>query len=132
MVRWAPEKFGQPAGRAAFAGLVAESTTGPVPHLEGMAGVWQQVGDRLTDAISAGDLRPDLDVGQMLCVLVGPALMAVVREGDELAIETPRCFGARFDAASGRFGLALEDLTSRQVTFGNVLVPVSRRHGQRR
>lgn len=44
---------------------------------------------------------------------------------DELEIETPRCFGARFDPASGRFGLALEDLTEREVTFGNVLVPVS-------
>jgi hypothetical protein len=44
---------------------------------------------------------------------------------DELEIETPRCFGARFDQGSGRFGLVLEDLTSRRVTFGNVLVDVS-------
>ncbi|MCU0269390.1 MAG: TetR/AcrR family transcriptional regulator [Acidimicrobiales bacterium] len=82
MVRWALEKFGQPAGRAAFAGLVAESPTGPVPRLERMAGMWQQVSDRLTDAISSGELRPDLDVGQLLSVLVGPALMAVVLEGE--------------------------------------------------
>lgn len=82
MVRWALEKFGQPAGRAAFAGLVAESPTGPVPNLARMAGVWQQVGDRLTAAISSGELRADLDVGQLLSVLVGPALMAVVLEGD--------------------------------------------------
>jgi hypothetical protein len=43
---------------------------------------------------------------------------------DELEIETPACFGARFDAASGRFGLVLEDLTDRDVTFGNVLVDI--------
>ncbi|HVN50441.1 MAG TPA: phosphotransferase [Acidimicrobiales bacterium] len=43
----------------------------------------------------------------------------------ELELETPRCFGARFDPRSGRFALALEDLTLRQVTFGNVLVEVS-------
>lgn len=82
MVRWALEKFGQPAGRAAFAGLVAESPTGPVPRLERMAGVWRQVGDRLTAAIDSGELRADLDVGQLLSVLVGPALMAVVLEGE--------------------------------------------------
>jgi AcrR family transcriptional regulator len=82
MVRWALEKFGQPAGRAAFAGLVAESPTGPAARVERMAEVWHQVGDRLTSAISSGELRPDLDIGQLLSVLVGPALMAVVLDGE--------------------------------------------------
>lgn len=44
---------------------------------------------------------------------------------DELTLETPRCFGSRFDPDSGRFGLILEDLTDRDVTFGNVLVDVT-------
>lgn len=44
---------------------------------------------------------------------------------DEMAIETPGCFGARFDVESGRFALVLEDLTTRDVVFANALTPVS-------
>ncbi|MFN8019314.1 MAG: phosphotransferase [Acidimicrobiales bacterium] len=43
---------------------------------------------------------------------------------DELSVETPGCFGARFDDETGRFGLILEDLRARDVTFANALVPI--------
>ena len=42
-----------------------------------------------------------------------------------LSVETPRCYAASFDAATGPFGLLLEDLTERGATFPNAMVPVS-------
>lgn len=87
MVRWALEKFGQPAGRAAFAGLIAEHRGGPLPGMDRLAKVWAQVGERLGDAIRTGDLRSDLSVEELLSALVGPALMAVVLEGGAAVTE---------------------------------------------
>lgn len=43
----------------------------------------------------------------------------------ELDLETPRCFGAGFDAASSDFAIVLEDLTLRGATFPSVLSPVT-------
>jgi Phosphotransferase enzyme family len=43
----------------------------------------------------------------------------------ELTIEAPRCFGAAFDPASGRFALLLEDLTTRGAIFPNVTQPTT-------
>ncbi len=44
---------------------------------------------------------------------------------DELDIEAPVAFGSHFDAASGRFGLLLEDLTARDARFPSTLDDVS-------
>lgn len=43
----------------------------------------------------------------------------------ELDIETPRAFASSFDPASGRFGLLLEDLRTRDARFPSALDPVS-------
>jgi len=43
----------------------------------------------------------------------------------ELDLETPRSFGAGFDAASSDFAIVLEDLTLRGATFPSVLSPVT-------
>lgn len=43
----------------------------------------------------------------------------------ELDVETPRSFGAGFDAESSDFAIVLEDLNLRGATFPNVLSPVS-------
>ncbi|CAM8672902.1 phosphotransferase [Sphingobium sp.] len=43
----------------------------------------------------------------------------------ELNLETPRSFGAGFDAASSDFAIVLEDLTLRGATFPSVLSPVT-------
>jgi AcrR family transcriptional regulator len=83
MVRWALEKFGQPAGRAAFAGLLTEPGAGS----DRLATVWAKVGERLALAIDGGELRSDLSVEELLSVLVGPAVMAVVLEGDAAVTE---------------------------------------------
>ena len=42
----------------------------------------------------------------------------------ELQLETPRSFGAGFDAETGDFAIVLEDLTLRGAIFPNVLTPV--------
>ncbi len=42
-----------------------------------------------------------------------------------LSVETPRCYAASFDPATGQFGLLLEDLTERGARFPNATVPVS-------
>ena len=43
----------------------------------------------------------------------------------ELDLETPRSFGAGFDAVSSDFAIVLEDLTLRGATFPSVLSPVT-------
>jgi hypothetical protein len=43
----------------------------------------------------------------------------------ELDIETPAIFASSFDAATGRFGLLLEDLRARDARFPSALDPVS-------
>lgn len=43
----------------------------------------------------------------------------------ELDLETPRSYGAAFDAATSDFAIVLEDLTLRGATFPSVLSPVS-------
>ena len=87
MVRWALEKLGQPAGRAAFAGLVAEASSGPVDRMDRMALIWAQVGARLESARSSGEIDADLSITDLLSVLVGPALFAVVLEGESAISE---------------------------------------------
>jgi hypothetical protein len=42
-----------------------------------------------------------------------------------LSVETPRCYAASFDPATGQFGLLLEDLTERGARFPNATLPVS-------
>ena len=42
-----------------------------------------------------------------------------------LSVETPRCYAATFDPATGQFGLLLADLTERGARFPNAIVPVS-------
>jgi len=42
-----------------------------------------------------------------------------------LPVETPRCFAASFDPATGQFGLLLEDLSERDARFPDATVPVS-------
>ena len=44
---------------------------------------------------------------------------------DDLDIETPAVFASHFDPATGRFGLLLEDLTTRGARFPSALDPVS-------
>ena len=44
---------------------------------------------------------------------------------DDLDIETPAAFAGNFDAATGRFGLLLEDLTTRDARFPSALDAVS-------
>lgn len=46
----------------------------------------------------------------------------------ELDIETPACFGGEHFAASGTFGIAMEDLRQRNVHFANVKSDVSLEH----
>lgn len=43
----------------------------------------------------------------------------------ELDLETPRSFGAGFDAETSDFAIVLEDLAQRGASFSNVLMPVS-------
>ncbi|MGJ6125049.1 phosphotransferase [Mycolicibacterium sp. Y3] len=47
------------------------------------------------------------------------------RLGDELPINTPRCFGAVRDIPSTSFGLVLEDLRPRGIEFPSVLTPTT-------
>lgn len=43
----------------------------------------------------------------------------------EIEIETPACFGGEYNAGTGSFGIALEDLRQRNVQFANVTTDVS-------
>jgi hypothetical protein len=92
------------------------STAGRI--VVGIAGV---TGATLPDQLVIKVARPDLPATPLYANEV--AVYAHLR--DEFTIETPRCFGARFDAASGRFGLVLEDLTTRDVVFANATTAVS-------
>lgn len=47
------------------------------------------------------------------------------RLGDSLPVNTPGCFGAIYDAASGTFGLVLEDLRVDGATFNSATSPTT-------
>ncbi len=80
---------------------------------------------------SAGDLPERLVLKTMLVSPHAPSEMyeTEVRFYNELrpslSLETPRCYAASFDAATGQFGLLLEDLTERGARFPNATLPVS-------
>jgi hypothetical protein len=80
---------------------------------------------------SAGDLPERLVLKTMLVSPHAPSEMyeTEVRFYNELrpslSVETPRCYAASFDPATGQFGLLLEDLTERGARFPNATVPVS-------
>lgn len=80
---------------------------------------------------SAGDLPERLVLKTMLVSPHAPSEMyeTEVRFYNELrpslSVETPQCYAASFDPATGQFGLLLEDLTERGARFPNAILPVS-------
>ena len=82
-------------------------------------------------AASRGDLPQRLVLKTMLVSPRAPREMfeTEVRFYRELrpslAVETPRCYAASFDPATGQFGLLLEDLTERGARFPNAIEQVS-------
>ena len=80
---------------------------------------------------SAGDLPERLVLKTMLVTPHAPSEMyeTEVRFYNELrpslSVETPRCYAASFDPATGQFGLLLDDLTQRGARFPNATAPVS-------
>jgi Phosphotransferase enzyme family len=80
---------------------------------------------------SAGDLPERLVLKTMLVTPHAPSEMyeTEVRFYNELrpslSLETPRCYAASFDPATGQFGLLLEDLSERGARFPNATVAVS-------
>jgi hypothetical protein len=80
---------------------------------------------------STGDVPSRLVLTTMLVSPHAPSEMyeTEVRFYNELRpslpVETPRCYAASFDAATGQFGLLLEDLTERGARFPNATVAVS-------
>ncbi|MEZ5144416.1 MAG: phosphotransferase [Acidimicrobiales bacterium] len=98
----------------------------------GVASTADRVAIGLTYAAgTSGDLPDRMILKTMLASPHAPRAMyenevRFYREiRDELAIETPRVFASRFDPATGRFGLLLEDLTTRGARFPSALDPVS-------
>ncbi len=80
---------------------------------------------------SSGDLPARMVLKTMLLSPHAPAEMYATevrfyRElRPSLSVETPRCYAASFDPATGQFGLLLEDLTERGARFPNATVPVA-------
>lgn len=81
MVRWSLEKFGQPGGRAALAGLLAEAPDRRGGVQAQLAGIWQLMNDRLRRAVQDGELRADLDADALIAAISGPAMMAAINRG---------------------------------------------------
>lgn len=78
MVRWSLAKFGQPAGRAALAGLLAEPAGGDGVRSDQLALVWRRTGERLAEAVERHEVRAGVDTRLLMTLLAGPALMAAV------------------------------------------------------
>ena len=76
MVRWSLEKFGNPAGRAAIAGLLAEPAGAARGRSDQLSLVWRRTGERLAAAVAHGELRRDVDANLLMALLAGPALLA--------------------------------------------------------
>jgi len=87
MVRWALAKYADPAGRAALAGLLAEPRDDGV-RLEPLSGVWHRIGERLQRAVDDGEVGRDVDVGSLVVMFAGPAMMATLLHGNAATSET--------------------------------------------
>ena len=77
--------------------------------------------DDLAEQVVVKVSRPDLGA----LPLYENEVAFYTRLRPELDIETPQCLGGVHDIPSGQFGLALEDLTRRQVVFPNVTSALS-------
>jgi AcrR family transcriptional regulator len=76
MVRWSLEKFGNPAGRAALAGLLAEPAGARRGASDQLSVVWRRTGERLAAAVAHDEVRGDVDANLLMALLAGPALLA--------------------------------------------------------
>jgi AcrR family transcriptional regulator len=81
MVGWTLQKLGRPAGRAALAGLLSEPALERSERLEQLAVVWRRIGERLAQAVAAGEIRSGVDTEALISVLAGPAMMAAFLHG---------------------------------------------------
>jgi AcrR family transcriptional regulator len=89
MIRWTLEKFGRPIGRAALAGLLSEPLGERSEKLAQLGVVWTRIGGRLARAISAGEIRPDVDTEAVIGVTAGAAMLVALLHGEE-AIDEAR------------------------------------------
>jgi AcrR family transcriptional regulator len=78
MIGWTLQRLGHPVGRAALAGLLAESADVQRALQHQLNDVWRVVGERLQSAGDAGDVRSDIDVAVQLAGLTGPAVVVAL------------------------------------------------------
>jgi len=83
MIEWSIEKLCRPAGRAALAGLLAETGSARTEHARAMVSLWARVGERLERAKAAGELRSELDNDVLVSLISGPVLQASIALGDD-------------------------------------------------
>jgi AcrR family transcriptional regulator len=83
MVRWTLEKFGQPVGRAALAGLLSEPLGAPTERLAQLGVVWRRIGARLATAIDAGEIRADVDTEALISLTAGAGMFVALLHADE-------------------------------------------------
>jgi AcrR family transcriptional regulator len=88
MVRRSTGVLTTPAARAAMPGLLAEMATDPALHekLLGRFGdiTTRGMTERLDDAVSRGEVRPDVTAADLVEAIAGMALMAIITRNDEL------------------------------------------------
>jgi AcrR family transcriptional regulator len=89
LIRGSVELFSRPQVRATLPGLLAELYAEPTLHaalLERFqADVWQRIGRSLEAAISAGQVRPEVNTAHVIELISGSALMAVtLRPPDQI------------------------------------------------
>jgi AcrR family transcriptional regulator len=88
MVRRTADVLTTPAARAALPGLVAEMATDPTLHaklLERFGRVLSQgLTDRLDDAMSRAEVRPDVAAADMVEAIAGITLMALITRGQAI------------------------------------------------
>ena len=87
MVRWSLEKFGQPVGRAALAGLLAERPDRHSGMQAQLADIWRRMDDRLRRAVEGGELRAGVDTDALIAAISGPAMMVAINRGGRAVSE---------------------------------------------
>ncbi|MDX1883420.1 TetR/AcrR family transcriptional regulator [Mycolicibacterium sp. 120270] len=88
MVRRSTAVLTTPAARAAMPGLLAEMATDPTLHaklLERFGDVTGRgITDRLDNAVSRGEVRPDVTAAELVEAIAGMALMAIITRNHAL------------------------------------------------